>query len=224
VKPSFWYVVPHGYLPLDLDPPVETVDALFDGVRSLPDELRGQGERMLQFYGGLLWALDAQRAQACMLGMHPTEDGEPALSVITISTVSTAGNKPELVIASMVGSATERPEDGIVPLDLPCGIGFLDEQKRRTTAPGLPRDGSGVPQEGTVWQGTVTTPGPDQNSVIVLQLVTPAIHQSEDYQNILLGVAHTLTFTDPSGSDADRPAAEAATKGSVAQAIQNDFG
>lgn len=158
-----------------------------------------------------------------MVGMHPAEDGEPVISVITISTVSTSGSRPDLVIASMAGSVPEKPEDGIVPLELPCGTAFFDEQQRHTTAPGLPRDGSEGLHEGAVWQGTVIAPGPDQTSVLALQLVTSAIDQSEDYRNVLLGVAHTLTYTDPSLTDAES-APEERPKGSAAEAVQNDFG
>jgi hypothetical protein len=217
-------MVPHGYLPIDLDPSTEQVDALFEGVRSLPAELRRSAERMLRFYGGFLWALDAQRAEVCMLGLHPLEDGEPALSVITISTVPTSGSRPELVIANMAGTVSERPEDGIVPLELPCGTAFFDERTRRTAAPGVPRDGSGTPIENIVWQGTVVAPGPDRASVVALQLVTPAVGQSEDYRNILLGVAHTLTYTDPSSTESDESGQEAALKSSAAEAVRNDFG
>lgn len=222
--PAMWYVIPHGYLPIDLDPSAEQVDALFEGVGNLPAELRPQAENMLRFYGGFLWALDAQQAEACMVGMHPTEDGDLAMSVITLSTVPTRGSRPDLVIASMAGAAPERPEDGIVPLELPCGTAFLDEQRRRTVAPGQPRDGADEPLEGDVWQGTVVAPGPDSSSVVVLQLVTSALEQSDDYHNILLGVAHTLSYTDPSPSESEVSTAEAPPKGSAAEAVQNDFG
>lgn len=219
-----WYVMPHGYLAVDLDPSVEKVDALFDMVRRLPAELQPQADQMLRFYGGLLWALDAQQAEVCMLGMHPTEDGELGTSVITISRVFTNGSRPELVVAGMVSTAPERPEDGIVPLELPCGTAFLAEQRRRTVAPGRSRNEGEGPLEGDVWQGTVVAPGPDASSVMVLQLVTAAVHQSGDYRNILLGIAHTLSYTDPSGSEPPGPGTAAAPQSTAAEAVRNDFG
>ncbi|MDQ8704239.1 hypothetical protein RCO28_17340 [Streptomyces sp. LHD-70] len=53
-------------------------------------------------------------------------------------------------------------------------------------------------------------------------MVTPALHLADVYRDILLGVAHTLTFTDPA-----KPAVPAESEPSIrsaAAAIRNDFG
>lgn len=224
-KPAFWYGIPHGYQSMDLTPSAEHLEELAEQVRNLPEGLRERANHAVRFYAGVVRALNSQQAVACLIGMHPNEEDEPVMSVITVSVVPTTGANPALVVADMASSATERPEDGIVPMELPTGIGFLAEQVRRTPVPGPPPEGSDRPLEGTLWQGTVAVPGPDSGDVIVMQLVTPAIDQREDYRNILTGFAHTLSFTDPhlpegSGSDSDLPPAP----GSTAAAVQNDFG
>lgn len=224
-KPAFWYGIPHGYRSMDLAPSEEHLEELSGLVRSMPEGLRERANQVVRFYAGAVRALNAQQAVACLIGMHPNEEGEPVLSVITVSAVPSTGANPALVVADMAASATERPEDGIIPMELPTGIGFLAEQVRRSPAPGRPPEGSDEPREGTMWQGTVAVPGPDSDDVIVMQLVTPAIDQREDYRNILTGFAHTLSFTDPhlpegSGGNSDlRPA-----PGSTAAAVQDDFG
>jgi hypothetical protein len=54
-------------------------------------------------------------------------------------------------------------------------------------------------------------------------MVTPDLDSADDYRNILLGIARTLTFTDPAramAADEDREP-EAPTG---AAAMRNDFG
>ena len=48
-----------------------------------------------------------------------------------------------------------------------------------------------------MWQGTVAVTGSGTPDIILVQLVTPALHLAVVYRDILLGVAHALTFTDP---------------------------
>lgn len=224
-KPAFWYAIPHGYLSLDLAPAVENLEKLIEQVRGLPDELRDQAERVLRFYAAFVTEMNRQHVQACLVGMHPDETGGAAMSVLTVSTIPTNGSNADLVVANMAGlGAAERPEEGIVPLELPCGTGFLTERTQRATAPGRAPDGSDSPLQGTVWQGTVAAPEADQSSVILLQLVTPAIDQADDYRDILLGVAHTLTFTDPYAADSATEAGPASETQGHAEAIRNDFG
>ncbi|MEJ8669091.1 hypothetical protein WKI71_13315 [Streptomyces sp. MS1.AVA.1] len=65
--------------------------------------------------------------------------------------------------------------------------------------------------------------GPGGHDIVLIQLVTEAVDQADDYRDVLLGIAHTLTYTDPSqpgpGEVQDSPA-----PGSAAHQVQNDFG
>lgn len=223
-KPAFWYGIPHGYRSMDLTPSAEHLEAVTELVRGLPEELRERANHIVRFYAGVVRALNAQHAVACLVGMHPNEEGEPVLSVITLSVVPSSGANPALAVADLAGSAAERPEDGIVPMELPTGVGFLAEQVRRTPAPGKPPEGSDEPLQGTMWQGTIAVPAPDSADVIVMQLVTPAVDQSEDYRNILIGFAHTLSFTDPMADDDEAEDDTPPAPGSAAAAVQSDFG
>lgn len=224
-KPAFWYGIPHGYLQMDLTPSAGQLEELAEQVRNLPESHRERADHVVRFYAGVVRGLNAQRAVACLIGMHPNEEGNPVLSVITLSVVPSTGVNPALVVADLASSAAKRPEDGIIPMELPTGTAFLAEQVRRTPAPGRPPEGSDEPLEGKVWQGTVAVSAPDGADVIVMQLVTPALDQREDYRNILTGFAHTLSFADPhlpEGSDG--PLTARPVPGSAAAAVQDDFG
>ncbi|WP_228034627.1 hypothetical protein [Streptomyces spongiae] len=222
-KPLLWYGLPHGYLQLDLDPPFERVVELINQVLGLPDELRDHVEQVVRFYTGVVGMLNAQNVLGCAMGLHPDESGGFASSVLTISVFPASGVNAKLVLASMAGTAADRPDEGMRPLELPCGTGFLAEKKRRTTAPGVPPEGKGTSLQGTVWQGTVAVTGAGASDIVVLQLVTPAVDMADSYRDVLLGVAHTLSFTDPALMAAAEGASALQDSASV-DAIRNDFG
>ncbi|MBC9723668.1 hypothetical protein [Streptomyces sp. TRM68367] len=219
-EPAFWYLIPHGYLQLDLNPPVEQIETLIRQLLSLPDEMRDRAEEVLRFYAGVVTSLNANRVQACLVGSHPDDAGRIAFSVLTVSIVPTSGANAKLVIAALAGAGS--PDEGMRPLELPCGTGLLVEKKLSTTAPGRPPEGSDTPPQGQVWQGTVAVTGTGIPDIIMIQMVTASVGLADDYRDILLGVAHTVTFTDPSipetGSNVDPE------PGSAAASIRSDFG
>jgi hypothetical protein len=221
-KPVFWYGLPHGYLRLDLEPPFERVVELVKQVLGLPDELRSRAESVMQFYTGVVGQLNAQNVLECAIGLHPQEGDGFTSSVLTISMFPTSGANAKLVLASLAGTAADRRDEGMRPLDLPCGAGFLAEKRRRVPAPGIPSDGSETSPEGIVWQGTVAVTGSGTHDIIVLQLVTSAVDLADSYRDVLLGVAHTLSFTDPSiMEDAN---SGGGSRSAAVDAIENDFG
>jgi hypothetical protein len=222
-KPLLWYGLPHGYLQLDLDPPFERVVELINQVLSLPDDFRDRAERVVRFYAGVVGLLNAQNILGCALGLHPDESGGFASSVLTVSVFPASGVNAKLVLSSMAGTASDRPDEGMRPLELPCGTGFLAEKKRRTAAPGMPPEGSDMSPEGTVWQGTVAVTGAGKSDIVMLQLVTPAVDMADSYRDVLLGVAHTLSFTDPALMAAAESDSVLRSSASV-DAIRNDFG
>ncbi|MGW3120314.1 hypothetical protein ACWDBW_24755 [Streptomyces sp. NPDC001107] len=220
-EPVFWYGIPHGYAKLELEPPRERIEELVRELNKLPAEQRAQASQALQFYAGMVTALNAQNVHMCAVGYHPDDDGTIVTSTLTISTVSTSGHSAKLVIAGLAGTAADDPDSGMRPLELPCGLGYLAEEKKRTVAPGRDPDSPEGPLHGDVWQGTVAVAGSGTPDIILVQLVTPALHLADVYRDILLGVARTLTFTDPTkpASDPDKPRA-----GSAEAAMRNDFG
>ncbi|MDI3405455.1 hypothetical protein [Streptomyces cavernicola] len=220
--PSLWYGLPHGYAQIDLDPPLEGVVELLRQLVTLPGEERDRAEEVLRFYTATVGALNAQRVQSCAVGLHPDENGELVSSVLTVTTVPSSGGNAKLVIAGLAGTAGDNPDVGMRPLELPCGLGFLAEQKRRTLAPGRPPEGSDGPHMEPVWQGTVAVTGPGGHDIVLLQLVTSAVHLADDYRDVLLGIAHSLSYTDPSRTVPE--AEEAPAPGSAAQQVQSDFG
>ncbi|MFF4060240.1 hypothetical protein ACFYZ8_31935 [Streptomyces sp. NPDC001668] len=199
-KPEFWYGLPYGYLQLDLRPTPEGIQEVARLLASLPDEVRDRADQVFRLYSVVLTLLRSQAVMGCALGMHPGERGEPTLSVLTVSTVPTSGAHPEAVLLQMLGSG---PDNGIVPVELPVGTGYVLETQRTTLAPTAPPDGQDEPVQETVWQGTVAIPVPRTSSIITVQLVTPAVELADDYRGVLLGVARTVTFDDPAAPEPD---------------------
>ena len=196
-QPLFWFNMPRGFVQLDLNPSIERVEALVEQVLNLPDDLRGHAERVLQFWAGIITLMNANDVQVSAIGLHPDDNDGISFSVFTVSTVSTSGANPKLVLARLLETGAEIKDDEMRPLELPCGIGFLMEKERRTVAPrSVPERGNSIP-EGTVWQGTVAVAGTGSSDITVLQLVTAALDLTEDYRNVLLGIAATLTFSNP---------------------------
>ncbi|MFE3855329.1 hypothetical protein ACFXPN_29880 [Streptomyces griseorubiginosus] len=202
-KPEFWYGLPHGFLQLDLQPSPEGIQEVARQLSSLPDDVRDRADQVFRLYSVVLTLLRSQAVMGCALGMHPDERGEPTLSVLTVSTVPTSGAHPEAVLLQLLGDGGTGRGDGIVPVELPVGTGYVWETERTTVAPTAPPDGQEGPAEGTVWQGTVAIPVPRSSSIITVQLVTASVELADDYRGVLLGVARTVTFDDPSAPAAD---------------------
>ncbi|GGY19969.1 hypothetical protein [Streptomyces djakartensis] len=218
-RPQFWYGLPRGYLELDLNPTEDGVAELARQISGLPGEARERADQAFRLYATTVLLLRKQPVAVCALGMHPGGDGEASTSVLTLSAVPSGGANPTRVLAGMVGG---NASDGMRPIELPVGIGFLTEQVRKTVAPGVPPEGQEGPVEGSIWQGTVAVPEPRTSSIIVVQLVTSSLELADDYRSVLLGTARTLTFTDPT-AEADRGAGPV-VPGSAAQAVRSDFG
>ncbi|MFJ6389421.1 hypothetical protein ACIQJT_17635 [Streptomyces sp. NPDC091972] len=196
-RPEFWYGLPYGYLQMDLRPTPEGIQEVARQLDALPEGLRDRADQVFRLYSVVLTLLRSQAVMGCALGMHPGENGEPTLSVLTVSTVPTSGAHPEAVLIQMLGDGGTGADDGLVPVELPAGTGYLWETERTTVAPTAPPDGEEGPAQGTVWQGTVAIPVPRTGSIVTVQMVTPSVDLADDYRGVLLGVARTVTFDDP---------------------------
>lgn len=198
-KPEFWYGLPYGYLQLDLHPSPEGIQEVARQLNVLPDDARDRADQVFRIYSGVLTMLRRQAVMGCALGMHPNERGEPTLSVLTVSTVPTSGANPNAVLLQMLGDVGmgTGPDNGIAPVELPVGTGYVLETVRTTLASTAPPDDQEGSAEETVWQGTVTIPAPRASSIITVQLVTASVELADDYRGVLLGVARTVTFADP---------------------------
>ena len=207
-NPDFWYGLPYGYLQLDLQPSAEGIREAAREIETLPSEARERADQVFRLYAVIMTMMRKQQVLGCALGMHPddTRDGHPSLSVLTISTVSTSGANPNATLLQMLGdrSAGTHPDNSIVPVELPIGTGYVIASERRTTAPTAPPSGREEPVQETVWQGTVAIPDTRTSSIITIQLVTPSLELSQDYRDVLLGVARTVTFTDPAAPGAPK--------------------
>ncbi|MFF3820067.1 hypothetical protein ACFYYD_26325 [Streptomyces bluensis] len=222
-KPTFWYGLPVGYVSLDLHPPAERLMEIVNQLRGLPEGEREEADRALRLYAGIVSLLNTNRVQQCALGVHPDDSGGFTTSVFTVSTLPTSGNSAKLVVAGLAGSAADGRDDGMRPLELPCGLGFLSE--KRSPAPRSSRQleaSEAAPSH--IWQGTVAVAAPSAPELIVLQMVTPDLDSADAYRDILLGIARTLTFADPARAATDDEDQEPEALTGAAAAMRNDFG
>ncbi|GGZ39246.1 hypothetical protein [Streptomyces poonensis] len=196
-KPEFWYGLPHGYLKVDLQPSAERLQEMARQISELSEALRDRADQVFRLYAIVVTMLQKYQVQGCALGMHPNDNGSSSLSVLTVSTLAIAEGNPKAALTQLLAGAGTGPDNGIVPVRLPIGTGFLFTSERHTVAPTAPPEGQEGPSEGTVWQGTVVIPDTRSSSVITVQLVTPSVDLADDYRAILLGVARTVTFEDP---------------------------
>ncbi|MFI7404702.1 hypothetical protein ACIBW9_30200 [Streptomyces sp. NPDC049541] len=144
--------------------------------------------------------LEKQGVIHVSIGAHPEEDGSAFMvSVLTVAEQPLEGIKPALALAGALdalgaGGATEA-----TMVDLPCGPAlFTDEIERAPASPA--REGADPDDaEDRVWRGTVLIPNRTGSSVYLMQLTTAALAYEAEYREILLAMAHTVTFDDPEG-------------------------
>ena len=109
------------------------------------------------------------------------------------------------------------------PLELPCGVGFLSEKRPPAPRSSLrPEVNDALPSH--IWQGTIAVAAPSTPELIVLQMVTPDLGSADAYRDILLWIARTLTFTDPTRAAGDEENREPEALTGAAAAMWNDFG
>lgn len=223
-KPAFWYGLPHGYRQVDLRPSSDGLAEAARQISGLPSEVRDRADQVFRLYAVVVMMLQKQQVQGCALGMHPDGSGGSALSVLTVSSVPMPGMNPKVVLTKMLaGGAGGGSDDGIRPVELPIGTGFLSESVRTTVAPGVPPEGQEEPRQEKVWQGMVAIPDTRSSSVIAVQMVTGSVELADDYLGVLLGTARTVTFTDPALAEREHHP-ESVAPGSVAEAMKSDFG
>lgn len=223
-SPVYWYDLPEGYAQLDVYPTAERVEELALQIRALPDSLRERADQVFKLYISAMWEMQRQRVQGCALGMHPDGQGDVAMSVLTVSSVEARSVNPKAVLATLMASgAGDTADSGIVPVQLPAGPGFVTGAVRRNRPPGALQEPNVDLLDASSWQGLVAIPDSQSSSIIAIQLVTPAVELADDYRNVLLGVASTVTFTDPDTTEVANGSMEP-KPGSVAEAVRNDFG
>lgn len=197
-RPLLWYGLPHGFQNLDLDPSQERLLEVRQELASLSCEKAMHARQVLDFYRGVVELLRRQDVVSSAIGIHPDESGGVALSVFSVSSTALGGLDPKAVLTRMLDSRKgASAESGVKPLLLPCGLAFFKEDIPTRRVPGYGADDSGPQRQGRVWEGTVMVPNTLEASVVTLQLSSAAVNEAQNYRQILIGIAHTLTFTDP---------------------------
>lgn len=223
LRPAFWYDIPHGYVRLEIYPSAERLDELARQILALPEDVRDRADQVFRLYAIVMWEMQKHRVQGCALGLHPDEQGGAATSVLTVSTVETHGVNPKAALTTLMASGSGDSEDSsILPVELPCGSGFVTGTVQRAVVPGAPPAEDGLPEQAPVWRGLVAIPDTRSSAVIAVQLVTPNVDLADDYRNVLLGVARTVRFTDPALDTVDETTEP--EPGTAAHAVRSDFG
>ncbi|OEV11004.1 hypothetical protein [Streptomyces nanshensis] len=216
-RPAFWYDLPYGYLQVDVYPSRERLEELARQILALPEGLRDRADQVFRMYALMMWELQKHRVVGCALGLHPDGESGASMSVLVVSILDTQGVDPKAALTVLMESgAGDTTDTGIVPLELPCGTGFVTGTVEETDVPQREPARGEAPAKASVWRGMVAIPDTRSSSVTVLQLVTPSLHLIDEYRNVLIGVAKTVTFNDPQSSQRE--------PGAVAEAVRNDFG
>lgn len=164
VRPQaqFWYDIPFGYAPLDVYPSDERLAELAREILALPEGVRERADHMFRLYALTMYEMQKHLVQGCALGLHPDEREGAAMSVLTVSSVDTPGVGPKAVLATLMASgAGESQETGIVPVELPCGPGFLTQSVQSPVPPGASRqDGPDSETDSDTAPGTGGSDGP----------------------------------------------------------------
>jgi hypothetical protein len=225
LKPQYWYDLPRGYIQLDVYPEIEKLDMAASQINSLPEPARDRADRIFRLYALVLLQMQRQRVQGCALGMHPDDRGGMSTSVLMASSIPMeSGVNPKALVAHLIASGVgDTPEEGVVPVELPSCAAFLTESVGLVRQPGEAERGNDTVLQEPVWQGTVALPDSRSSAVVLIQLVTSATELATQYRNVLLGVASTVTFTDPSAVES-KPTSHTSKRSSAFEAVTNDFG
>lgn len=192
-----WFRLPPGFFPVDsdeLDDWEERLNAATELVR--PDRPTAPGAAALR---NLLSSLPEQGVTYAAFGLHPTEEGELLVSLLTFADVDTRAPGPaaaaaRCALALAAADAGRVRERALVTLA--CGT-----PAALVTAL-LPAPESGGQPSGT-FQARLVVARPSGAGVVVVDLTTPATELAAAYTDILLAVGQTVAFSDP-----DAPRAE----------------
>ncbi|MHB9758404.1 hypothetical protein ACYBSK_28830 [Streptomyces sp. BYX5S] len=218
LTPAFWWGIPHGFHQIDLAPSLSDLRGRAQQISALPPgEERDRASSALRLYAVSLLSMRSHEVMGCAIGLHPGEGTErPVLSTLVVSMMSVPSGGAKAALTRLIPTSPDGSSSrgGVRPVELPCGLGFVTEQERQTASP---REDPKTQefQEMPVWQGTVAIPAPGSSTVFFVQLVTAEIEQADDYRDVLLGVARTVTFSDPQAGDAAGPTSQAPDTDSV---------
>lgn len=199
---SMWFWPPEGYFPIPLENWQQPLGRVWEALRDIPGAAQADPSPMqlLELFGGILGMLEKQGVIHVSIGAHPEEDGSAFMvSVLTVAEQPLEGIKPGLALAGALdalgaGGATEA-----AMVDLPCGPALLTDGIERVPAPPTREGADPDDAEDRVWRGTVLIPNRTGSSVYLMQLTTAALAFEAEYREILLAMAHTVTFDDPEG-------------------------
>ncbi|WP_189096376.1 hypothetical protein [Streptomyces kronopolitis] len=208
---EMWFWPPEGYFAFPLEDWQEPLGKIWEALREIPGTAQADPSplQLMELFGGILGMLEGQDVIHLSIGAHPEEDGSAfMLSVLTVSEQPLGVARPALALAGALKALGTGGATQVNMVDLPCGPALLSDGVERAPAPPA-RDGTDPHDaEDSVWRGTVLIPSPTGSSVYLMQLTTAALAHAAEYREILLAMAHTVTFDSPDGpSPAEDPAA-----------------
>ncbi|MDI2132476.1 hypothetical protein [Yinghuangia seranimata] len=215
--------VPTGFIPIDLDPDVEGMKAVFDdGKEYLTPE---QADDWATGVQAMLFSIERMRMNNTVfyaIGAHLDDQGGVATAAlsVTVEQSPAPGLPPEdvaaLVLRLMEG--TFGPESGgLVAL----GAGPAAAATSVLTYPGIEGGMAPIDEDGnsSVAQARIVIPFPDGNFIATLDMATAHVEHAESYGDVLYHFANELAFVLPDEAPVPEP-----EPGGVVAAIKNVLG
>ncbi len=219
-----WFWTPEGYFPVPLENWQQPLGKVWEALRDLPGAAQTDPspQQFLELFGGILGMLERQDVIHLSIGAHPEENGSTFMvSVLTVAEQPLKGIKPALALAGALDALGAGGDTEATMVDLLCGPALLTDAIERAPAPPTREGVDPDDAEDSVWRGTVLIPNRTGSSVYLMQLTTAVLAYEAEYREILLAMAHTVTFDDPEGPS---PAPATARRRELEDDIRKAFG
>jgi hypothetical protein len=191
---DFWFMRPPGFIPIDLGMDIHEIDEAYRRVTAgKPPAERLAFARPLVSMLTILAKLIEAKVRYFALGVHPDENGGESIATlgITIHAVDDLNANFALArIASLMKSWGKDIET--VEIALPGGPGIVASAVSEFTNLDVPE----AARE-RIWQTRIMVPFPDGSRILALEITTVFPEQAQNYRDILIGVARTITFEPP---------------------------
>ncbi|WP_063058870.1 hypothetical protein [Nocardia sienata] len=201
--PAIGIEIPSGYneIPLgDLETLIQTAAPVITA--SVPDRMRDDVPNVLGTLHFLLATLTANNALYSGIGLHRTGEGESERAAVSWLTVSSFDygeeRNPRLVLSELINAKAEKNSRGkLAIVEGPAAPILYFEWTEKHPAPTVASyPATADPPE--VFQIEATVPSGDGTSIAVLELSTADPETGPQYRRMILDMAASVTFPQPS--------------------------
>jgi len=206
---TFWLNLPESYLPLPVRD-VETKLAEAEPVLSelCPPERQPLLYSTLDAFATMLGELEERNTLYCGLAWHEAPDGVVVSSTLVVSLQYMGEPRnPRLVLGDLVTAAADAGDHAQADLvDLSNGPALFFERVRSLGRPRLPGQ-EGDPGRAEVYQLEAIVPHPEGRWIATLEFSTPQTSYGTLFQEMMVLLADSVSFTPPPGSEPENSSA-----------------